>query len=95
VRADDAQTQPSSSTELGCACTRTVGVLTAKFTWISMFSPSEACMAVEFTAVYQEVSEGFIAFVEELPGFNTQGTTLDEARANLREAVALVMEDRV
>ena len=52
-------------------------------------------MAVEFTAVYQEVSEGFIAFVEELPGVNTQGTTLDEARANLREAVALVMEDRV
>lgn len=49
-------------------------------------------MAVELTAVYQEVPEGFIAFVEELPGTNTQGATLDEARANLREAVVLVME---
>ncbi|CAG1770286.1 hypothetical protein BAC2_00943 [uncultured bacterium] len=49
-------------------------------------------MTVEFTAVYREVPEGFIAFVEELPGANTQGATLDEARENLREAVALVLE---
>ena len=49
-------------------------------------------MAVELTAVYQAVSEKYIAFVEELPGANTQGATLDEARANLREAVVLVME---
>ena len=49
-------------------------------------------MAVELTAVYQLVPEGYIAFVEELPGANTQGATLDEARANLREAVVLVME---
>lgn len=49
-------------------------------------------MSVELTAVYQEVPEGFIAFVEELPGANTQGATLEEARANLREAVTLVLE---
>lgn len=49
-------------------------------------------MAVELTAVYREVPEGFIAFVEELPGANTQASTLDEARTNLREAVVLVME---
>ncbi|WP_310569924.1 type II toxin-antitoxin system HicB family antitoxin [Gemmatimonas sp.] len=49
-------------------------------------------MAVELTAVYQAVPEGYIAFVEELRGANTQGATLDEARANLREAVVLVME---
>jgi len=49
-------------------------------------------MAVELTAVDREVREGFVAFVEELPGANTQGATLDEARANLREAVVLVME---
>ena len=49
-------------------------------------------MSVELTALYREVPEGFIAFVEELPGANTQGATLDEARANVREAVALVME---
>lgn len=36
--------------------------------------------------------EGYIAFVEELPGANTQGATLDEARENLAEAVALVLD---
>jgi predicted RNase H-like HicB family nuclease len=45
-----------------------------------------------FTAVFKEVPEGYIAWVEELPGANTQGATLEEARANLREAVALVLE---
>jgi predicted RNase H-like HicB family nuclease len=39
-----------------------------------------------------KVPEGYVAFVEELPGANTQGATLDEARANLNEAVALVLE---
>ncbi len=47
---------------------------------------------MEFTAIYQKVPEGYIAFVEELPGANTQGATLDEARANLKEAVLLVLE---
>jgi predicted RNase H-like HicB family nuclease len=47
---------------------------------------------VEFTAVYIEVPEGYIAFVEELPGANTQGDTLEEARENLREAVQLVLD---
>ena len=45
-----------------------------------------------FTAVYQKVPEGYIAFVEELPGANTQGTTLEEARENLVDAVELVLE---
>ena len=45
-----------------------------------------------FTAVYMKVPEGYIAFVEELPGANTQGATLDEAKANLQEAVDLVLE---
>ena len=49
-------------------------------------------MDLQFTAVYRKVPEGFIAFVEELPGANTQGQTLEEARANLAEAVALVLE---
>lgn len=44
------------------------------------------------TAVYMQVPEGYIAFVEELPGANTQGTTLEEARENLQDAVALVLE---
>lgn len=49
-------------------------------------------LAVKLTAVYVEVPEGYIAFVEELPGANTQGDTLEEARENLREAVELVLE---
>ena len=49
-------------------------------------------MDVRFTAVYRKVPEGFIAFVEEFPGANTQGATLEEARTNLEEAVALVLE---
>ena len=49
-------------------------------------------MDLQFTAVFRRVPEGFIAFVEELPGANTQGATLDEARTNLQEAVALVLE---
>lgn len=49
-------------------------------------------MALQFTAVYQKVPEGFIGFVEELPGANTQGDTLEETRANLHEAVSLILE---
>lgn len=49
-------------------------------------------MDITLTAVYQEVPEGYIAFVEELPGANSQGATLEEARANLEEAVELVLE---
>jgi predicted RNase H-like HicB family nuclease len=49
-------------------------------------------MQLQFTAVFRKVPEGYIGFVEELPGANTQGETLEEARANLAEAVALVLE---
>ncbi|MEX2303379.1 MAG: type II toxin-antitoxin system HicB family antitoxin [Bryobacterales bacterium] len=48
-------------------------------------------MKTEFTAVFQKVPEGYIGFVEELPGANTQGETLDETRKNLREAIQLVL----
>jgi predicted RNase H-like HicB family nuclease len=47
---------------------------------------------MSLTAVYMKVTEGYIAFVEELPGANTQGETLEEARANLSEAVAMVLD---
>ena len=49
-------------------------------------------MKEQLTAVFQQVPEGYIGFVEELPGANTQGNTLDEARTNLQEAVQLVLE---
>ena len=49
-------------------------------------------MTMRLTAVFEKVPEGYIGFVEELPGANTQGATLKEARTNLKEAVELVLE---
>jgi predicted RNase H-like HicB family nuclease len=49
-------------------------------------------MDLNLTAIFQKVPEGYIGFVEELPGANSQAATLEEARANLQEAVALVLE---
>jgi predicted RNase H-like HicB family nuclease len=47
---------------------------------------------MQLTAVFEKVPEGYIGFVEELPGANTQGSTLEEARESLAEAVSLVLE---
>lgn len=49
-------------------------------------------MNLKLTKVFQKVPEGYIGFVEELPGANTQGETLEETRANLEEAIELVLE---
>lgn len=49
-------------------------------------------MSHTFTAVYEHHGEWWIGYVEELPGANTQGVSLDEARENLEEAVALILE---
>ena len=49
-------------------------------------------MTLHLTAVFEKVPEGYIGFVPELPGANTQGATLEEARSNLDEAVRLVLE---
>ena len=49
-------------------------------------------MKEQLTAVFQQVPEGYIGFVEELPGANAQGASLEEARSNLREAVQSVLE---
>jgi len=49
-------------------------------------------MKFELTAVFRRFPEGYAACVEEFPGANTQGATLDEARANVKEAIALVLE---
>jgi len=45
-----------------------------------------------FNAVYLKVPDGYVGFVEELPGVSTQGESLDEARGNLRDAVETVIE---
>ena len=47
---------------------------------------------MKLTAIFQKVPEGYIGFVEEVPGANTQGETLEEARENLAEAVEMVLE---
>lgn len=49
-------------------------------------------MQLKITKVFQKVPEGYIGFVEELPGANTQGNTLEEAKENLEEAIELVLE---
>lgn len=49
-------------------------------------------MKREFTAIYQKRGKWYIAWVEEVPGVNTQGKTLREAKDNLKEALQLVLE---
>lgn len=46
----------------------------------------------EFTAVYQKKGKWTIAWVEEIPGVNTQGRTQKEAKENLKEALQLILE---
>ena len=61
-----------------------------------MFGTPVSCykidMEITLTAVFRKFPEGYAAFVEELPGANTQGATLEEARANLKEAVEMVLQ---
>ena len=49
-------------------------------------------MEHRFTAVYEQDGDWWIGTVEELPGANTQGATMDEVRENLKDAVILVLE---
>lgn len=48
-------------------------------------------MKTTFTALFEKVNDCYIGYVEELPGANTQGETLDEARENLCEAIELIL----
>jgi predicted RNase H-like HicB family nuclease len=50
------------------------------------------CGMEKFTAVFEQEGKWWIGYVEELPGANTQGRTLEEARENLKEAVQLIIE---
>ena len=47
---------------------------------------------MKLTAVFEKAGEWWLGYVEELPGANTQGKTLEETRENLREAVQLIIE---
>ncbi|MDD2902960.1 MAG: type II toxin-antitoxin system HicB family antitoxin [Syntrophales bacterium] len=46
----------------------------------------------KFTAVFEQDGDWWIGYIEEIPGVNTQGRTIDEARENLKEAVKLIVE---
>ena len=46
----------------------------------------------KFNAIFEEVDGGWIGYVEELPGANTQGKTKEEVRDNLKEAIQLIIE---
>jgi len=48
-------------------------------------------MTNTFTAIYEKRGDIYIGYVEELPGANTQGETLEEVKANLKEAVELIL----
>ena len=54
--------------------------------------PQEKKMKAEFTAIYEKRGKWYIAYVEEIPGVNTQGKTLKEARENLKESLVLILQ---
>lgn len=49
---------------------------------------------LKLTAVFEKVPEGYIGYIEEISGVNTQGDTLEEVKSNLIEALQLVKEAR-
>jgi predicted RNase H-like HicB family nuclease len=49
-------------------------------------------MKYQFTSVIEKRGKWYVAYVEEISGVNTQGRTLAEARINLKEALAMVIE---
>ena len=49
-------------------------------------------MEIRYNAVFEQIGDGWMGFAEELPGANTQGKTLEEARENLKEAIQLIVE---
>ena len=49
-------------------------------------------MKRKLTRIIQKRGRWYIAYVREIPGVNTQGRTLAEAWANLKEALTLIVE---
>ena len=56
------------------------------------FSYTIVIMIGQFTAVYLKRGKWYVAYVEEIPGVNTQGRTLAETKRNLKEALVMVLE---
>ena len=57
--------------------------------------PAKRALRNEFTAVIERDGDWFIAYSPEIPGANGQGRTKVEARKNLADAIALILEDRL
>ncbi len=51
-------------------------------------------MSYTFTAVYQKQGNWYLGWIEEIPGVNTQGKTLKEAKENLKEALELIFKNQ-
>ncbi|MCY7376533.1 MAG: type II toxin-antitoxin system HicB family antitoxin [Pyrinomonadaceae bacterium] len=51
-------------------------------------------MRNEFTAIFEQDDDWYVAYCAEIPGANGQGRTIEECRQNLAEAIALIFEDR-
>jgi predicted RNase H-like HicB family nuclease len=50
---------------------------------------------IEMTAIFEPCDEGgYIAYIEEIPGINSQGETIEEAKINLTDAINLMFEER-
>jgi predicted RNase H-like HicB family nuclease len=47
---------------------------------------------IAFTAVYLKARHGYVGFIEELPGVNSHGQTIEEARANLRSQATMIFD---
>jgi len=48
-----------------------------------------------FTAIYEKGEKYYLGYCPEIPGANGQGETLDECRESLKEAIQLILIDRL
>ena len=49
-------------------------------------------MEGSFTAIFEKIGDWYVGYIEEIPGVNTQGKTLEEVRENLWEALTLILQ---
>ncbi|MBI5125536.1 MAG: type II toxin-antitoxin system HicB family antitoxin [Planctomycetes bacterium] len=52
-------------------------------------------MSVHFTAIYEKGEKYYIGYCPEVPGANGQGETIEECRESLKEAIKLILQDRL
>jgi len=52
-------------------------------------------MKGRFTVIYEKGEKYFIGYCPEVPGANGQGETLEECRESLKEAIKLILQDRL